>query len=93
MRICAVWKGGGLRRVPSAAALSACTVAAVACAGASPARAGTPLPHYDITARYVAGLSSGAAEAVQFQVAYSHYAQKSGAQMSAVMAMIHASGG
>jgi poly(3-hydroxybutyrate) depolymerase len=75
------------RRVRSAAALLACTVAAVACAGAPPAQAGTPLQHhditplqhhditplqrYDITADYVAGLSSGAAEAVQFQVAYS----------------------
>ena len=60
------------RRVRSAAALFACTVAAVVCAGAPPAQADTPpLQHYDITADYVSGLSSGAAEAVQFQVAYS----------------------
>ncbi len=62
----------GRRRVRSAAALFACTVAAVVCAGAPPAQADTPpLQHYDITADYVSGLSSGAAEAVQFQVAYS----------------------
>jgi poly(3-hydroxybutyrate) depolymerase len=71
MRICAVWKGGGRRGVRSAAVLFACTVAAVACAGASSAQAGTPLQHYRITADYVSGISSGAAEAVQFQVAYS----------------------
>jgi poly(3-hydroxybutyrate) depolymerase len=63
----------GRRRVRSAAALFACTVAAVVYAGAPPAQADTPAPlqHYDITADYVSGLSSGAAEAVQFQVAYS----------------------
>lgn len=44
---------------------------AVALNGSGPAAAATALPHLDITGDYVSGISSGAAEAVQLQVAYS----------------------
>lgn len=45
--------------------------AAAALNGPSPAAAAAALPRLNITADYVSGISSGAAEAVQLQVAYS----------------------
>ena len=45
--------------------------AAALLAGAVPASAAAALPRLDITGDYVSGISSGAAEAVQLQVAYS----------------------
>lgn len=52
-------------------ALGVATALAVLCAVAPPASATATLPHLNITGEYVSGISSGAAEAVQFQVAYS----------------------
>jgi len=59
------------RRVLSIPVTLSLAGAAALLAGASPASAATTLPRLDITADYVSGISSGAAEAVQLQVAYS----------------------
>jgi len=59
------------RRMLGAVVVLACSVTAVVSTAAPSAQAGTGLQRYDITADYVSGISSGADEAVQFQVAYS----------------------
>jgi poly(3-hydroxybutyrate) depolymerase len=59
-----------VRRVLGAVSVLACALTGAG-AGAGSAQATTGLAHYDITADYVSGISSGADEAVQFQVAYS----------------------
>lgn len=51
--------------------LGTATALALLCAVAPPASATAALPHLNITGEYVSGISSGAAEAVQLQVAYS----------------------
>lgn len=49
----------------------ACAAALLCGATAATAAASAALPHLDVTGDYVSGISSGAAEAIQLQVAYS----------------------